>query len=108
MMKFLKSLFALGLLALLCGQLAINIETNGIIRGVAERPEPQPPLPPPDLNPAVLESIKQSTTIGIQQRSILLQRILNLEHTHQLHNGKPVQMCPLCNSQRPQRVATGG
>ena len=108
MIKFLKSLFALGLLALLCGQLAINIETNRMIRRVAETPEPQPLLPLPDLNPAVIEGIKQSTGIGIQQRSILLQRILGLEHTNQMHDGKPGQMCPLCNPPRPQRVATGG
>jgi hypothetical protein len=109
MIRFLNLLFALGLTALLSVQLVVNIETNRIIRLAELTPPPEPPPKSVSLDPSVLKGMHESTSIGIQQRSILLQRLLGLEHIHRMHDGKPVQMCPACNSQTqtpPERVAT--
>lgn len=101
-MKILQAIFILGLLGMLCADLAINIETNKMIRRAGEAEQSTDPS---GVDKNILQGLNQTYLSGIQQRTILMQRILGLEHVHGLHKaGQPVKMCPLCNSaqQPPQ------
>ena len=44
----------------------------------------------------VLQTLSVIQLQGYQQRTVLMQRILGLEHIHGMHRNTRVQMCPGC------------
>ena len=124
-MKFIKSVLFVLCLGLLCANLAISLENHVMIGTTLEELEASSepseliepieliepePIEPSVLDATVIEGLSRIYATGYQQRTLLMQRILCLEHAHQMHDGTPVRMCPLCNPPtppRPERVATG-
>ena len=99
-MKLLQAIFVIGLLGMLCADLAINIETNKMIRSAGEAEQSTEPN---GVDKNILQGLNQTYLSGIQQRTVLMQRLLGLEHVHGLHKaGQPIKMCPLCNTPQPQ------
>ena len=95
-MKLLQAILVFGLIGFLCADLAVNIENNKVMKRIEEAKASE------NLDQAILQNLNQINGIGIQQRSILMQRILGLEHVHGLHkSGQKIQMCPLCNTPQP-------
>ena len=96
-MKLLQAILVFGLIGFLCADLAVNIENNKVMKRIEEAKASE------NLDPAILQNLNQINGIGIQQRSVLMQRILGLVHVHGLHTaGQPIKMCPLCNTPQPQ------
>ena len=118
-MKFIKSVLFVLCLGLLCANLAISLENHVMIGTTLEELEASSepieliepePIEPVVLDTTVIEGLSRIYATGYRQRTLLMQRILCLEHAHQMHDGTPVRMCPLCNPPtppKPERVAAG-
>ena len=47
-------------------------------------------------DPELMQHLKAIEAQGLQQRTILMQRTLGLEHVHGMHQGVKSSMCPGC------------
>lgn len=55
----------------------------------------------------LIKEVRNVGNLGNQQRTILMQRVLGLEHAHQMHPESNIPMCPGCaqgNKQEPGQV----
>ena len=94
-MKFVKCSLAFLLLGMFCLQLALVIETRQSIKQLENKQQTELPSQP------ILQALGQIHNYGHTQRSVMYQRILGLEHAHNMHVGVKVPMCPGCNAQQP-------
>ena len=94
-MKFLKASLIIITLGLLGANLALSIANHQKLMGqTSDMPSMGDQL--------IIEKINQLGTHGHQQRTILMQRLLGLEHIHRMHPDNSMKMCPGCEFEKNQ------
>ena len=94
MKKLCISLFVLLSLSLLSLNLGVTLELREKLKD----------NPTSKTEEAVLRTVNSAHLQGYQQRTILITRILVLEHVHGIHAGAKIPMCPGCQSTKPQEI----
>tara|TARA_B100000131_G_C17762074_1_gene469649 strand:+ start:239 stop:544 length:306 start_codon:yes stop_codon:yes gene_type:complete len=52
----------------------------------------------------LVKEIRNATSFGSQQRTIMMQRILGLEHMHGMHPKNNIEMCPGCQQKKQEEA----
>ena len=97
-MKILRAI----LIVLFFGVLSWNTK---LVREVGERQSMYRDSLSPDTG-LLIKEVRSVSIIGDQQRAILMQRLLGLEHMHGMHPQSNVGMCPGCQ-QDQKRIKEG-
>ena len=94
-MKFLKASLICMILGLLGANLGLSIANH---QKLMNKPSDAPSVG----DQLIIQQINQLGTHGHQQRTILMQRLLGLEHIHNMHPENNIKLCPGCEFERSQ------
>tara|TARA_Y100000593_G_scaffold15834_2_gene31124 strand:+ start:653 stop:973 length:321 start_codon:yes stop_codon:yes gene_type:complete len=99
-MKSVKTWFAIIVLAALGTNIGLNLRTIEHIRYQTEDPS--------SVEMGIMSQINAMHFQGHQERTVLMERVLGLEHIHGMHAGTHIEMCEGCRSNKRRESETQG
>lgn len=99
-MKSVKTWFAIIILASLGTNIGLSLHTIDRIRFYSEQPS--------GAEAGIMSQMNAMHFQGHQQRTILMERILGLEHGHRMHVDTHIEMCPGCQAKKRGELENQG